>query len=109
MIKLTDAAAAHIKKMIEQQSAAVGFRLSVKKSGCTGFAYVPEVIERVIEKDYVCSVGDINIYVDSACVDIFKGITLDFMNEGLGQTKLVFQNPNVKSECGCGESFSVDE
>ena len=107
MITLTPAAIAHIQKTLAREGGHA-FRLSVKKSGCAEFRYVPQIVDEPMQGDIPCSVqADFPVFIDKACVDIFKGTTLDVKKQTLGQTQLVFLNPNVKAACGCGESFSV--
>ena len=110
IISFTDAATAHIKKAIAANSKNLGFRLAIKKSGCTGFAYMPDIISERQEGD-LCFITDqgLPVYLDPASIPIIKNTVLDFMDKGAGQKQLVFNNPNVKDSCGCGESFNVDE
>lgn len=106
IIGLTEHAANHIRKMLNQEGA-IGFRLAVKKTGCSGYAYVTDLITRINEEDTHCLVHDINIYLDKQSVPFLEGTTIDFMDQGMGQTKLLFHNPNAANLCGCGESFTL--
>lgn len=111
IITLTDAAREHIKKMLAQNAQGVGFRLSIKKTGCSGYAYVPDIIEQVQEQDLHFVHDDLQVYIDPACVDLLTGIVVDYVaddNVGLKQKRLVFINPNEKNRCGCGESFTIE-
>ena len=112
LITITDEAAEHIKKMVEKQKNSIGFRLSIKKTGCSGFAYVPAIIDKVLETDFhfVTEQG-LAVYVDPACENFVKDLRIDYVMEsglGLKQKRLVFINPNEKNRCGCGESFTID-
>lgn len=110
-ITITSAACEHIKKSVEKNQGA-GFRLSIKKTGCSGYSYVPEVISTINATDFVCETGGIKIYLDTSWLHLLQGIQIDYIEEkksGLKQTRLVFTNPNESSRCGCGESFHVPE
>ncbi len=110
IITLTDAAVAHIHKIIEQRGSGIGFRLSVKITGCSGFMYNPEIVDDIKSGDIkITTPQGLQVFIDPACVDIIKGTTLDFVKKELGQHQLQFNNPNVASECGCGESFNLKE
>ncbi|EKD73801.1 MAG: hypothetical protein ACD_45C00183G0017 [uncultured bacterium] len=112
IITLTDAAVLHIKTMLAKQSGSIGFRLSIKKTGCSGYAYVPDVITEVKMKDlhFVAQDG-LHVYVDPESENVVKGVVIDYVADttiGLKQKRLVFINPNEKNRCGCGESFTIE-
>jgi len=112
VITLTDAAVSHIKSMLIKQEGGVGFRLSIKKTGCSGYAYVPEIINKTNEKDIHFTQDELEIYVDPASESFVKGVVVDYVSDtdtlGLKQKRLVFINPNEKNRCGCGESFTIE-
>ncbi len=112
MIRLTDAAAEHIKNLVEQSIKHIGFRLSVKKTGCAGLSYLPSIVDKAIEGDvhFVADNGLI-VFVDPACTPLIEGLVIDYADVdgmGLKQKRLVFLNPQEKNRCGCGESFTVE-
>jgi iron-sulfur cluster assembly accessory protein len=111
-VTFTDAAVKHIKKMVEQNSNNIGFRLSVKETGCSGYSYVPKVIEQAVAGDINYLVqDDLQIFVDPASLPYLNQILVDYVVEeaqGLKQKRLVFINPNEKNRCGCGESFTIE-
>jgi iron-sulfur cluster assembly accessory protein len=111
-ITFTDAAVAHIKNMIKPNQPGAGFRLSVKKTGCTGFAYLPAIVEAMQANDLHYVVQDnLQIYVDPAALTYFEELKIDFVEETsnvLKQKRLVFINPKETGRCGCGESFTVE-
>lgn len=109
LISLTPAAEAHIKKMLSQKEAALGFRVGVKQTGCTGYMYVPEIISTIISEDLKIEVNGISIFIDKSAVEMLKGTEIDYVHKSLGVSVLVFNNPNAKSLCGCGESFNLKE
>lgn len=110
IVTLTDSAAVYIKKMMEKSSSP-GFRLSVKKTGCSGYSYVPAIIESVNATDHVVSTEHgVDIYIDTAWLHLLQNIHIDYVEDdksGLKQKRLVFVNANESSRCGCGESFHV--
>jgi len=110
IITLTDAAITHIKHMLAKNTQGKGFRLAIKKTGCSGYAYVPDIIEHPKENDIHLVCNDLNVYVDPECEKFVTGLVIDYVadNVGLKQKRLVFINPNEKNRCGCGESFTVD-
>ena len=109
-ISLTDSAAEHIKELFQKNSANVGFRLSIKKTGCSGYSYVPALIEKINESDIYFLEKGIPIFIDAESISFLKDVVVDYVSDGVGlkQRRLVFINPNEKARCGCGESFTVD-
>lgn len=110
-ITLTDTAAKHIKSEIYKSQSEgnniVGLRLSVKKTGCSGYAYVLDFVKSIPEtKDHVFISQGVSIYVDSNSYSYVSGTEIDYVNKGISSV-MVFHNPNVTAECGCGESFTV--
>ncbi len=109
-IHFSEAARNYIKKVIEKDHG-VGFRLSVKKTGCSGYAYSPSIIQDVHVTDTLIQTEDeLKIYVDTSWLHLLQGLTVDYVEEikaGLKQKRLVFNNPNESNRCGCGESFHV--
>jgi iron-sulfur cluster assembly accessory protein len=107
IISLTDTAIQHIKKIIAREKDNTGFRIAVKKSGCSGFAYVLDVVKTAPVTDITLQQRDITIFIAQDAVSYIKGMVVDFASQGMGQGTIVFNNPNVINACGCGESFSV--
>lgn len=104
---LTPAAIAHIQTIMQKQAQPLGFRLSMRKYGCNGFGYVPEVISTLQPADVeVDATTDFRVFVDSEFLDQLNGTEVDYVVTGLGQSQLVFRNPNAEGECGCGESVN---
>lgn len=106
-ITITDGAVAHIKKILAAQKNSCVFRLGVKKSGCSGYRYDPQVVLLPKENDEKIKMGDdCVLYVEAGTEDFFDGLTIDLVHKFLGH-QLMFINPNADDECGCGESFSL--
>jgi len=112
VITLTDAAVDHIQQMISKDPKKIGFRLSLKKTGCSGFAYVPDLVSTPKEHDlHFTAQKGLDVYVDPDCKDFVKDLMIDYVddnNAGIKQKRLVFINPNEKNRCGCGESFTIE-
>jgi len=105
-ITLTEAAAERVKAFLENRGKGEGLRLGVKTSGCSGMAYVLEFIDVIDEDDKVFESQGVKIIVDPKSFLYIDGTELDYGKEGLNEG-FKFNNPNVKNECGCGESFTV--
>jgi len=105
-ISLTESAANRVKSFLEARGHGIGLRLGVRKTGCSGFAYVVNYAESQQPGDTVFEDRGVRVFVDSASLDLLDGTVVDFVKEGLNEA-FRFRNPNVKGECGCGESFSV--
>ena len=105
-ITLTDAAADHVKRFLQNRGKGVGLRLGVRTSGCSGMAYVLEFADEIDEGDEVFEDNEVKVVVDAKSLIYLDGTELDFAKEGLNEG-FKFNNPNVKDACGCGESFNV--
>jgi iron-sulfur cluster assembly protein len=106
MIQLTPSAVTRIQAQLAKRGKGVGLRVGVKKSGCSGWAYVLDYADALEAGDEVFEQGGAKVVVNSAHLDKLNGMTLDYQREGLNEA-FKFLNPNVKGECGCGESFAV--
>jgi len=105
-ITMTESAAKHILKQIEMSGTGVGLRLGVKKSGCSGFAYTMDIANEILESDKIFESFGAKVLVDEENLPFLNGTELEYAKQGLGYV-FKFNNPNVKDECGCGESFAV--
>lgn len=116
-IILTESAAARVKSHIDSRAslesadnaalALQGLRLSVKKSGCSGFAYQLDYAEQIQDADRVFESHGVKVIVDNEHLDLLDGTEIDYIQEGLSAA-FHFKNPNVTEQCGCGESFTVN-
>ena len=105
-VSMTEAAMVHVRKLLAN-SDAIGVRIGVKKSGCSGFNYDIEFVTTPLAEDTCFQVAeDIALYVPTEYLAMVKGTEVDYSTEGLNST-IKFNNPNAKDLCGCGESFSV--
>lgn len=105
-ITLTDSAAERVKNYLARRGGSMGIRLGVKRTGCSGWAYVVDYADSAADTDLVFEDREVRIYVDPEHLKLIDGTEVDFVKQGLNEA-FRFRNPNVKGECGCGESFSV--
>ncbi|MDG2959769.1 iron-sulfur cluster assembly protein IscA [Bisgaard Taxon 10/6] len=105
-ITLSEMALNRVRTFLKNRGSGIGLRLGVKTSGCSGLAYVLEFVDKLSDDDQVFEQDDIKIIVDKKSLVYLDGTQLDFVKEGLNEG-FKFTNPNIKDQCGCGESFSV--
>ena len=105
-ISLTESAAHRVKTFLAARGHGVGLRLGVRKTGCSGFAYVVNYADEVHDGDLVFEDRGVKVCVDPESLPLIDGTIVDFVKQGLNEA-FRFRNPNVKGECGCGESFNV--
>ena len=108
IISLTEAAERHIKNIVSEEGG-IGFRIAVKETKCLGFSYDLQVVNEENSTDRKITQNGLVIFIDSESVKALSGLKLDLISKGLGQRKLEFLNPNVESQCGCGDSFSLKD
>ena len=104
-ITLTDSAARRVSSYLEKRGG-LGLRLGVKKTGCSGFAYVVDYAMKPGAEDVVFEEHGVKVLVSRDSLAFLDGTQVDFVRQGLNES-FKFHNPNVKDECGCGESFNV--
>lgn len=105
-LTVTESAARQIAKQLARRGSGIGLRLGVKKSGCSGFAYVVDYADSVLPEDEVFEQHGVKVVVSRDALPFLEGIEVDYRREGLNEAYR-FSNPNVKASCGCGESFTV--
>lgn len=105
-ISVTENAAQQIQRQLTKRGSGLGLRLGVKKSGCSGYAYVLDYVDEVAANDQIFENFDVKIIVNHDDLSLLNGIEIDYKKEGLNAA-FKFNNPNVKGMCGCGESFAV--
>ena len=105
-IQLTASAADRVRSFLASRGKGLGLRLGVRKTGCSGFAYVIDYADEVVPQDLVFEDQGVKVFVDPDSLPLIDGTTVDFVRQGLNEA-FRFRNPNVKGECGCGESFTV--
>lgn len=105
-ITLTESAAKHVSNFLTKRGKGIGIRLGVKTSGCSGMAYKLEFADAAEAEDVVFESRGLKVIVDPRSLPYIDGTELDYAKEGLNEG-FKFNNPNVKDQCGCGESFNV--
>jgi iron-sulfur cluster assembly protein len=105
-ISLTESAATRVRSFLSARGQGIGLRLGVRKTGCSGFAYVVNYADAAEPTDHVFEDRGVKVFVDPVSLPLINGTVIDFIKQGLNEA-FRFRNPNVKGECGCGESFNV--
>lgn len=106
-ISLAPAALERIRTYLAGAPDAIGLRFGVKRTGCSGWSYVVDLAREARDGDAVSEQDGVRVYVDADSLALLDGTEIDFLKQGLNE-QFVFRNPNVKAECGCGESFTTD-
>ena len=105
-VTLSPAAADRVRSFLASRGHGVGLRLGVKRTGCSGYAYVINYAEDVGPGDTVFEDRGVKVVVDADSIALVDGTEVDFIKQGLNEA-FKFKNPKARSECGCGESFSL--
>ena len=105
-VTLSERAAKHVANYIAKRGKGIGIRLGVKTSGCSGMAYKLEFADAAEPEDVVFDSRGLKVLIDPRSLPYLEGTELDYTKEGLNEG-FKFNNPNVKDQCGCGESFNV--
>lgn len=105
-VTLSESAAKHVADFIVKRGKGLGIRLGVRTSGCSGMAYKLEFVDDAESDDMVFESHGVKVVIDPKSLPYIDGTELDFVREGLNEG-FKFRNPNVKDECGCGESFNI--
>ena len=105
-VTLTEKAARHVSSFIAKRGKGVGLRLGVRTTGCSGMAYKLEFADDFNPEDSLFESHGVKVIVDPKSLPYLEGTELDFVREGLNEG-FKFRNPNVKDQCGCGESFNI--
>ncbi|MGF1546024.1 MAG: HesB/IscA family protein [Thiotrichales bacterium] len=106
-VTLTVTAADHVRRMLEKRGHGLGLRVGTKKSGCSGYAYTVDYADDLAENDQVFEAYGVKVIVDPASLARITGMEIDYVRTNALNAGFEFNNPNVKNQCGCGESFSV--
>ncbi len=105
-ISLSDSAIERVRSYLDRRGHGVGLRIGIRKTGCSGYAYIIDYADAIEPADSVFEDSGVTVVVDNDSLKLIDGTRVDFVKEGLNEA-FKFRNPNVKGECGCGESFSV--
>ena len=107
IIELSAKAVEHLITVVAKHEGAVGVKFSMRPDGCAGYGYVtsfPKVIDAV---DTVIEVDNLIVIIEQASIELIQGTKIELQSQTLGQKQLVFDNPQVKSACGCGLSVQL--
>jgi len=105
-ITLTENAAKQIQRLLAKRGKGIALRIGVKQVGCTGLAHTFDIADEIRANDHSFGSDGARVLIDVDSLAFLDGSRIDFVTEGLKQM-FKFDNPNVDSECGCGESFNV--
>ena len=105
-VTLSAAAADRVLSFIATRGHGLGLRLAIKRTGCSGYAYVVNYAEAIEPSDTVFEDRGVKVVVDAASLALVDGTEVDFIKQGLNEA-FQFKNPRARAECGCGESFSL--
>ncbi len=107
MVTISERAAGKIKDILKQENKeGWALRIGVKSGGCSGFKYIMRFDNQQSENDQVLNFHDVDIYIDSKSFAYLSGSQIDY-TEGLNGSGFVFNNPNIRKSCHCGDSFAV--
>lgn len=106
IIHLTQNASNRVKRHLQKRGSGIGIRVGVKTTGCSGYTYVLEFVDNLMENDTAIEVDTFKVVIDKQHIPYVQGMTLDFIRNGLNEG-FSFLNPNERDRCGCGESFRV--
>ena len=106
-IQLTERAAEHVKSYLGKLGEHSNLRVAVKPTGCSGYQYVVEAADGINPNDVTFESNGVNIVVDDQSLPYLAGSKVDYVKEGLNEG-FQFNNPNVQTTCGCGESFTIE-
>lgn len=105
-LQLTQQAADRILHFMSLDEAAVGFRVSVKKMGCSGWGYDVALVNQINDDEMTLEDKGVTLIVPKAAIDKVQGTVIDYEKQGINQI-FVYKNPNATGSCGCGESFTT--
>lgn len=105
-LTLTERAAQRVESFLKNRGRGIGLRVGVKTTGCSGLAYKLEFVDEKNIDDAEFESNGVKLFVDQKSLPFIDGTCLDYTKDGL-QEGFKFTNPQVKGECGCGESFTV--
>ncbi len=107
LMSLTDAAAERVKNLMSSRTEpATGLRIGVRTGGCSGMAYSMDFANEKEPLDEVVEEKGVTLFVDTKALMFLIGTEMDYVEDKL-QSGFVFNNPNEKGRCGCGESFHI--
>ena len=105
MIAITTAAEVKIRELIQEEQDTIGLRVYVKGGGCHGYQYGMSFESKMSDDDTVIAKGEVKVIMDSQSAPLLSGCEVDYM-DALQGSGFAIKNPQAKTTCGCGSSFS---
>jgi len=105
-VSLTHSAAERVRNYLAKRGHGLGLRVGVRSTGCSGYAYLIDYADSIESDDVVFDDNGVKVIVDAKSLKLIDGTQVDYVKDGINEA-FKFRNPNIKGECGCGESFSV--
>ncbi|MFT4607138.1 MAG: iron-sulfur cluster assembly accessory protein [Urechidicola sp.] len=105
-VTMTPNAVEHVRKQLDKKPEALGIRLAIRESGCSGFKYETQWVEESGSDDRIFHLNGVDVFVKNEHLPLVNGIEIDYVTAGVNSI-FEYRNPNATSECGCGESFTV--
>jgi len=102
----TPSAINRVKELLQNQPHAIGLRIGVRERGCNGLSYTLDYVDEKKKLDELVKQDGVTILIDSKAQLSLLGTEMDFVDGQLA-SEFVFNNPNIKGTCGCGESFHI--
>jgi iron-sulfur cluster insertion protein len=106
MVTISDGAEQKIRELMKEEQDAVGLRVYVRGGGCHGYQYGMAFETKIGEDDSVIEKGDIKVIMDSQSAPLLSGAEVDYV-DSLQGSGFAIKNPQAKTTCGCGSSFSA--
>ncbi|VAW34033.1 Iron-sulfur cluster assembly iron binding protein IscA [hydrothermal vent metagenome] len=107
-LHVTQKAADRIKGFLDKDKSAIGFKINIQKTGCSGWGYAVDMPHILNEDDVVYQDKGVNLIASKETLKLIAGTTIDFEKQGINHI-FVYKNPNATGECGCGESFTTTQ
>ncbi|KAL3831184.1 hypothetical protein ACJMK2_044782 [Sinanodonta woodiana] len=105
-LRLTSQAVSKIKELMKEKPDMLGLKIGVKTRGCNGLTYTLDYAKEKGKFDEVVEQDDVKVFIDSKAQLTLLGTEMDYIETKLA-SEFIFNNPNIKGTCGCGESFNV--
>lgn len=107
-VTCTQSAQSHFYCVVQNTEGAKGIYFALKKAGCAGYMYVTEARCEMPEDSVIVAGGEHwDFYIPKDSLQYLDGTTIDLIANGALESKLAFDNPNVTTACGCGESVEL--
>lgn len=106
MVTITSPAEEKIRELMKEEADTVGLRVFVKGGGCHGYQYGMAFESKIAEDDTVIERGEVKIIMDSQSAPLLAGCEVDYL-DSLQGSGFAIKNPQAKTTCGCGSSFSA--